>query len=107
MELLNTTCPICKGKAEYTCYNGAWGTEEEYIECNSCNYYYEFAYGNYREIVHNKCFTWSYSDYDRLCKFPAFVGKINRAEFMARRNWKKFKKKTKLLDFEDGYIISP
>lgn len=53
-------CPICGKIIEDKCYSGPYGTEEEYINCENCNYSYEFAYGNYKEIVGDICFLWSY-----------------------------------------------
>lgn len=82
-------CPICGNIVEDKCYSGPWGTEEEYINCENCNYSYEFAYGNYKEIVSDICFLWSYhTKWDN----PIFK-KRKRKTFMAKRNWNRYKKK--------------
>lgn len=87
-------CPICHRQAEYEIYGCEWGIEEEYTHCPVCGFKEEFAYGYHNVVVGNKWFSWNYklvgNGYTRLMK------KISKAEFMARRNWKKFKKKTRV-----------
>lgn len=85
-------CPICHNKANRTFYSGERGVQEEYIHCNICNFDYEFAYGNYSETVGNKQFLWSYNI--PVNKQHQQFKKISNAEFITRRNWKRFKKKT-------------
>lgn len=85
-------CPICNHKAEYTIYSGPYGAEEEYILCNNCGYSYEFAYGAYRIYVGNECFIWNYTINSN--KYNKLMRKISKTEFMAKRNWRKYKKKT-------------
>lgn len=82
-------CPICNSKAKYEIYNSEWGTEEEYMDCKKCGHFFQFAYGNYVEIVGNKYFIWDYKENRRQ-----FFKRIKRAEFMARRRWKKYHKGT-------------
>ena len=93
--LSTTKCPICNNQAEYEYYDESVGTVEEHINCNYCGYYYDFAYGAYREHIRNKEFVWSYTIYDNNCAFRRLMKKINRAKFMARRNWKKGIRKCK------------
>ena len=81
-------CPVCKNHAEWKYWVCPYGTEEEYITCPKCGYCYEFAYGNYLEIVKGKEFCW---DYKTKESSPIFK-RIKKAMFMAKRNWKKFKK---------------
>lgn len=85
-------CPICHQKAKHIIYSGPFGLEEEYVSCGVCKYEFQFAYGNYSETVGNKEFIWSYrlSEDKRHQKMK----KISKAQFMARKNWKKFKKTT-------------
>ena len=97
-------CPICNKEINITYYSGPYGTEEEYINCDRCNYDYEFAYGHHKEMVHNKLFVWDYMDYC-LPEWSAFNKKINKAIFKAKRNWKKHRKPNKILDFIDGCVI--
>ena len=85
-------CPICHHNANHTIYSSEWGREEEYIHCDMCNYDFEFAYGYYSERVGNKQFVWSYKT--PFNKMYQNMKKILKAEFMARRNWNKHKKKT-------------
>lgn len=85
-------CPICNHKTKYTIYSGSYGAEEEYIICNNCGYSYEFAYGAYRIYVGRKRFIWNYTISSN--KYNQLIKKISKAEFMAKRNWKKYKKKT-------------
>lgn len=83
-------CPICGSKAKYQEYSDwGWGTVEKHVECPICRFRYEFVYGSYFEEVGNKWFIWNHSQNN-----PQFFKKIARAEFMARRRWKKYKKGT-------------
>ena len=84
-----TKCPICNNEVKYEYYNESVGTVEEHINCNHCGYYYDFAYGAYREHIGNKEFVWGYTIYDDNCACRRLMKKISRTEFMARRNWKK------------------
>lgn len=84
-----TKCPICHNEAYYEYYDESVGTVEEYICCNRCGYYYEFAYGAYREYIGSKEFVWYYTIYNDINAFRRLCKKMQRAEFMARRNWKK------------------
>ena len=87
-------CPICNNQAKREYYTGPFGIEEEYIDCSTCNYEFEFAYGNYKEVVGNKYFIWSHSTkYDN----PIFK-RMSRTEFMAKRRWKKHHKGTTCKD---------
>ena len=81
-------CPICGNDMKWEYWAGPYSIEEEYQECNTCGYYYTFAYGAYGEVVGNKCFVWSYST---RMDSPIFR-RIKRTEFMAKRRWKKFRK---------------
>lgn len=90
-----TKCPICNNQTEHEYDVESVGTVEEYIRCNHCGYYYEFAYGAYGEYIGNKEFVWSYTIYNDNCAFRRLMKKINRAKFMARRNWKKGIRKCK------------
>lgn len=81
-------CPICNNIVKYDYYTEPFGIVEEQIACPHCGYYYQFAYGNYIECVKGKVFMW---DYTIPYIHPIFK-RIKRATFMAKRNWKKFKK---------------
>ena len=84
-------CPICHNQAEYRVYNEEFGTVEEYIICDVCGYQFDFAYGGYRELVGRKEFVWNYTLVGD--EWKCLMKKISKAKFMARRNWKKFKKR--------------
>ena len=84
-----TKCPICRNKAEYMSFYEEVGKVEEHINCNRCGYYYEYVYGHYYVCIGNKEFTWSYTTHYNRCAFSKLCKKMERAEFMARRNWKK------------------
>lgn len=86
------TCPICHNKAEYTSFAEDIGIVEEYTRCPVCGYRDEMAYGYYLVVVGNKTFSWSYRLEGNNC--IRLFKKLNRAKFAARRNWKKFRKKT-------------
>ena len=90
-----TKCPICNNQAEHIDYYDGYYKVEEHIRCNHCGYFYDFAYGNYREHIGNKEFEWSHWLYNDQCAFSRLSKKMVRAEFMARRNWKKGIKKCK------------
>lgn len=81
-------CPICGNNAEWTYYNDIFGVVEEYVDCHTCGYYYQFTYGTSGEIVGNKWFMW---DYATKSGSPVFK-RMKKAEFMAKRRWKKFRK---------------
>ncbi|MDD6827908.1 MAG: hypothetical protein PUE12_17715 [Oscillospiraceae bacterium] len=83
-----THCPICKHNAKWEYWSGPYGIEEEYITCPTCGYYYKFAYGGYAEVVGNKWFVWNYATNSNN---PIFK-RMHKAEFMAKRRWKKFRK---------------
>lgn len=89
-------CPVCNNKANVENYSSAWGTEEEYILCKTCGYHYQFVYGNYFEEIGNKWFIWDYTITPKNC--PRLFKKKNKAMFMARRRWKKYKKGCKAKD---------
>lgn len=84
-----TKCPICNNQAKWVYWTESFGIVEEHIDCPHCGYYYEFAYGYYMECVNSKEFIWSY-----MTRYtnPIF-NRMKRAEFMAKRNWKKFRKR--------------
>lgn len=88
MRMNKCICPVCGKEAEHRVYNGPWGTEEEYINC-SCGYGYEFAYGDYTEVIGNKEFLWSYKLYSDKNKRARHMKKTKKAIIIARRNWKK------------------
>lgn len=86
-------CPICNDNIKWEYWTGVWGIEEEQIYCQRCGYGYEFAYGGYFEWVKGKEYIWSYRT-----KWGDPVHKrIKRDTFMARRNWKKFRKAYKMV----------
>ena len=81
-------CPICNNPSpsmkEY--YDSdIHMVVEEYIDCETCGYSYEFAYGHSRESFEKYDFYWSHST-----KFNDVMFKRkSKKMFMARRNWKK------------------
>ena len=88
-----TKCPVCDNQAKWEYWTGPWGIEEERIVCNRCRYYYEFAYGNYVEAIKGKEYIWHYTTKHTN---PIFK-RMKRDMFMARRNWKKFRKAYKTI----------
>ena len=54
-------CPICDNKIEYTSYSDEQGICEDSHSCNQCGYKYDFAYGNYKETINGKEFSYSYN----------------------------------------------
>lgn len=84
----STKCPICNNQAKWEYWTGPFGIEEEYINCPMCNYEFGFIYGNYKEVVGNKWFIWSHTT---KRSNPIFK-RMKRAEFMAKRRWKKHRK---------------
>lgn len=85
-------CPICHHKANHEIYYCEIGLEEEYTSCPVCGFRQEFTYGGELVIVGNKWFNWNYTL--NGAKLYRLLRKIRKAKFMARRNWKKFRKKT-------------
>lgn len=83
-----TKCPICNNQAKWVYWTESFGIVEEHIDCPRCGYYYEFAYGGYIKCVKGREFIWNYHT---DCSHPVFK-RNKRATFMARRNWKKFKR---------------
>lgn len=90
MATYKTKCPICNSTIEATYYAESIGVVEELINCDRCGFTYEFACGNYAEVVGNKFFIWNYIDERKSNR--SIYKKIKRAEFTARRRWKKYKK---------------
>ena len=82
-------CPICRSEPICEHWGCEWGTEEEHIRCTNCGYYYEFLYGHSYAYIKGKEFTWSY----HTKRTDPVFKRMKRAQFMARRNWKKFKRK--------------
>lgn len=90
----STKCPICGSQAKWEYWTGPMCIEEEYINCPMCSYEFGFAYGNYKEVVGNKWFIWSYTT---RRDNPIFK-RMKRTEFMAKRRWKKHRKGTTCKD---------
>ncbi len=53
-------CPICETEIDREYYAGERGTEEEYYHCTNCGYGYDFAYGNYQEIIDGEEYSYTY-----------------------------------------------
>lgn len=87
-----TICPICRCVTERDILSGPLGLEEEHIHCVNCNYTEIYEYGYSDVAVGNKVFSWDYRL--RGPKYAQLMKKLERAKFMARRNWKKFKRQT-------------
>lgn len=83
-------CPVCGNQAKQKKYSGEFGTEEEYIFCPVCHYYYQFAYGDYFKEVGNKWFIWYYTMNPKT--HPQLFKKMKKTMFIARRRWKKHRK---------------
>lgn len=94
MMEIKAVCPICHHQANCQIYSTEWGVEEEYTNCPVCGFRQEFAYGGYFETVGNQWFIWNYTLSDNNDKFIRLMKKISKAEFMGKRNWKKFRKRT-------------
>lgn len=102
MKYKGYTCPIC-GNNNPSCTSyydyDIHCTVEEYIECDICNYYYEYAYGHYIEYFCSNEFAWSYmtkgNELDKLMR------KMKRSTFMARRNWRKGLRKKFKVAYKD------
>lgn len=92
IPIITKHCPICNNKTEHEFYGEYTVIYEETIKCTHCNYYYEFAYGSYKERIGNKEFIWDYKIYDNNNKLYKLNKKIKNAMFIARRNQKKYKK---------------
>lgn len=87
-------CLICGHNAKRTYYDDEIGILEEEIDCPTCGFYRLFAYGSYLEIVKDKYFIWGYSTSSDA---PVFR-RMRKAEFMAKRRWKKHRKGTTCKD---------
>ena len=82
------TCPICGyDDIGNVVYNDERGVVEEYIHCSQCNYYYESTYGHYVEYFAGHEFAQSYKTKGN--ELANLSRKMKRAQFMARRNWRK------------------
>lgn len=85
-----TTCPVCGGKVIVEYYTeDSVGVVEEYGNCTRCNYSTEFAYGSYGVYFGKHEFTYSCSIFDNNNERARLFTKMRRAEFMAKRNWRK------------------
>lgn len=92
----HVNCPICNTRLKSDYYYEEYYICEEYILCPVCNYRYQFAYGNYLEEIGTKQFIYDYSIFHVQNKSYAsrLFKKIRKAKIDAKRNWKKYKKKT-------------
>ena len=60
-------CKVCGNQSEYQIYSSEWGTEEEYENCPTCGYFYQFAYGGYQEGFRDYIvLSWSYDSDEKL-----------------------------------------
>lgn len=86
----NIRCPIC-GRNTYKklIYTGPVGIEEEHDECSHCGYYYSFTYGNSIEEIGKYTIAWSYDT-----PFYPLHKRLGKIERIAKRNYKKYNKKT-------------
>ena len=82
------TCPICNHPLKSNYWYGPLGIEESFEVCARCGYSYEFAYGIHIKCVKGKEFIWSYT----TPRSDILFNRMRRAEYEARRNWKKHKK---------------
>lgn len=90
METYEITCPVCDSKVIVEYYTeDSVGIVEEYGNCTHCNYSTQFAYGSYRVSFGKHEFTYSYSIFDNNNERARLFTKMRRAEFMAKRNWRK------------------
>lgn len=90
MRTYEITCPICGSKVIVEYYTeDSGGVCEEYGNCTRCNYSTEFAYGSYGVYFGKHEFTYSYSILDNNNERARLFTKMCRAEFMAKRNWRK------------------
>ena len=90
-------CPVCNTRLKPDCYSEeCFGVCEEYILCPVCNYRYQFTYGNYLEEIGTKQFIYDHYIFRVQDKSYAsrLFKKMRKAKIDARRNWKKYKKKT-------------
>ena len=89
MKKLNTSrkCPICGSKF---IHNEYWIESircEEYDKCPKCTYGENFEYGHYYVAFYKHEFIWSY--YTSWNELRRIQKKLDKALFMAKRNYKK------------------
>lgn len=83
-------CPIC-GQNTYKSltYDGPFGTEEAHYDCSHCGFQYSYVYGNSFEEVGKYSIAWSYNT-----PFYPLHKRLSKLERIAKRNYKKYLKKT-------------
>ena len=86
-----TRCPVCNNIMSVQSWHESMGTVEENHKCPKCGYYYEFAYGNYMEIVNRREFIWSYTSYDDKDNFKKFTNIIKRHIKLHKLKWKLYR----------------
>nr|CAI9751707.1 hypothetical protein YSBCXYJI_YSBCXYJI_CDS_0045 [Caudoviricetes sp.] len=92
MSTFKIFCPVCGKIIEARYYSSVLGIEEEHICCPYCNYAETFVYGLWGSAVGNKTYYSYHSDNEQ---YRILVGRrYKKALFMAKRNWRKYHKKT-------------
>lgn len=84
-------CPVCNNFMSVSSWHESMGTVEENHKCPHCGYYYEFAYGNYKEEVNRREFIWTYKCYENEELFKKFNKMIQKHIKRHQRKWKLFK----------------
>ena len=89
MKKLNISrkCPICGSKFIHDEYWIEFNRCEEYDKCPKCTYEEDFEYGHYCIAFHKHEFIWSY--YTSWNELRRIQKKLDKALFMAKRNYKK------------------
>lgn len=85
------SCPICNNFMKVETYVECVGIAEETHKCSYCGYFYNFAYGNYMEIVNRREFIWTYKCYENEKEFKKFNNLIQKHKKIHRRKWNMFK----------------
>lgn len=85
------SCPVCRNFMNVETYVECMGTVEETHNCPHCGYFYNFAYGNYMEIVNRREFIWSYTSYDDEENFKKFNKMIQKHIKLHQFKWKLYK----------------
>ena len=84
-------CPVCNNNIKTEYYVECYGVVEETRNCSCCGYFYNFAYGNYMEIVNRREFVWTYKCCENTSCFNKFNKLINKHMIIHKKKQKKFK----------------
>lgn len=98
----NTQCPICgQNTFKSSIYCGEFGVEESYYNCSNCGHNYSCVFGCSFEEDGKYSVAWDYNT-----PFYPLHKRLNKLRRIAKRNYKKYGKKTSDYTNRIGFFYS-